>query len=254
MPEGTGEGTGTGTGTGTVEKPAWVAQLPADLKDNEAFTGFKTIGDLAKAHLETSGKVKEFDGMKAKLDNSIPKLNPDAKPEEREAFYAALGRPAKPEEYKFDGDNLDDKTVKWAQATFFQAGLTADQAKQVSGSWNGFIKQIVETAKTQAVEEERLATEALKKDLGDQFEATKTLASRLWKKHFGDDAEINAFLTTPTREGMLLGNNPFLIRLFAKLAKLTGEDTSPAGSPDAGKSNSGKNQYTEFYEAIAVKK
>jgi hypothetical protein len=60
--EGTGEGTGTGAGTGQGEG-LWRAQLPADLKENETFTPYKTLGDFAKAHLETAGKVKDWMGM-----------------------------------------------------------------------------------------------------------------------------------------------------------------------------------------------
>jgi hypothetical protein len=232
MTEGTGEGINTGDGTG--QKPAWVAQLPSDLKDNEAFTQYKTIGDLAKAHLEVSGKVKDLDGMKAKLDNSIPKLAADAKPEDREAYFKALGRPDKADGYEFDGDNLDEKATAYWKNAFFEAGVPKDQGKALSSKYNAFIKGLVDGYKAQAEADEKQATEKLKTELGDQFEPTKELAARLWNKHFSKDPEAIKFLTTPTREGMLLGNNPYLIRLLAKLGKVTGEDTSPRGSPGAG--------------------
>jgi hypothetical protein len=45
------------------------------------------------------------------------------------------------------------------------------------------------------------------------------------------------FLTTPTTAGMVLGNNPFFIKMFAELAKKTGEDLSPGGTPKGGNSN-----------------
>lgn len=233
-PEGTGEGTGTGAGTG--EKPAWVAQLPADLKDNESFTQYKTIGDLAKAHLEVSGKVKDLDGLQAKLKDSIPKLKADAKPEEREAYYKALGRPDKPEEYEFKGENLDPKSIEWARQAFFENGLSKDVANKIAAGFNDFQKAQVEALKANVKAETAAAEAKLKTDLGDKFEATKELASRFWKKHFAENAEALKFLETPTVEGMLLGNNPYFISLFAKAASLTGEDTSSPGSPSqAGK-------------------
>ena len=51
----------------------WRVQLPDDLKANETFTPFKTVGDFAKAHIETITKAKELEG---KLSGSIPKLTP----------------------------------------------------------------------------------------------------------------------------------------------------------------------------------
>src|ERR1700691_545729 len=88
----------------TVTAREWTASLPADLKDNKAFSSYKTIGDLAKDHLALADKVKEFDGLKAKLEDSIPKLPDDASDEERTIYFNALGRPEKAEEYEFDAE------------------------------------------------------------------------------------------------------------------------------------------------------
>ena len=40
-----------GSSTSTPEVPAWVSQLPDDLKQNATFTSFKTIGDLGKSYI-----------------------------------------------------------------------------------------------------------------------------------------------------------------------------------------------------------
>jgi hypothetical protein len=233
MAEGTGEGTGTGSGTGAGEKPAWVAQLPADLKDNEAFTQYKTIGDLAKAHLEVSGKVKDLDGMKAQLSNSIPKPKPDAKPEEREAFYKALGRPDKPEDYEFEG-TVDEATGKWAKDVFHKAGLSKEQAKLIQVSWNGMLDQMVKVQADKAAADRAAADTALKTELGgdQKFNEAVELGKRVIDKYFGKD--MLALLANAKIDGVALGNHPAFVKGFMKLAKVTGEDTSPPGSPSPG--------------------
>lgn len=228
--EGTGEGTKTGDGTGTV--PAWTAQLPADLKDNPAFTAHKTLGDLAKAHLEVTGKVKEIDGLKTKLDNSIPKLAADSTDEEKAIYYQSLGRPEKADGYEFEGDKLDPKTVAWAKDAFYRAGLSKDQAKAISGSFNGFVKGLVDADAEQREKERGEAETKLKGELGDKYDGTVEMIRRFWKKH--TTTELDAFVNETK-----IGNHPVFIRFMAAIAKATGEDISPAGSPVTGNTKPG---------------
>ena len=92
--------------------PAWTAQLPDDLKANEAFTSMKTIGDLGKSYLDVNGKIKEYDSklkdhealvkthegkvkeLEGKMASDyIPKPKENATDAEKAAYYKALGRP-----------------------------------------------------------------------------------------------------------------------------------------------------------------
>lgn len=242
MDEGTGEGTGnTGTGTGTGEVPAWVAQLPTEMRDNQTFHSFKTIGDLAKTHLEVSGKVKELDGLKAKLDNSIPKLTKDSTDEERNSYYKSIGRPEKADGYEFEGGDLDPKTVEWARGAFFKAGLSKEQGKEVSTQFNGFLKQMVDAEVAQRNQERTEAETKLKSELGDKYDASVEMVKRVWKKFSTSDFDAFANDTK-------IGNHPALIRFMIGLAKATGEDTSPPSSPAS--TPSGKFDATAFYESI----
>jgi hypothetical protein len=244
MSEGNGEGITTGDGTG--EKPAWLAQMPADLKDNQTFSSFKTIGELGKSYLELSGKVKEVDALKTKLDSSIPKLSDKATDEEKAAYYKAIGRPDKADEYEFAGDGMDPKIVGWAKDTFFKNGLSKEQAKNIQASFNDFVTASenarVETMKAEAT----AAEEKLKTELGDKYPEQIELAKRTWQKL--SDAEFDSFVNETK-----IGNDARMIRFILKVAKLTGEDKSPAASPSKGATGTG-NQFTDFYKAIEVKK
>lgn len=238
--EGTGEGTGTGAGTG--QEGLWRAQLPADLKDNEAFSAFKTLGDFGKAYLDTAGKVKELDGKAAKateyeerLKTALFKPDDKATPEQREAFLRAIGKPEKANEYEFPKGTMEQnpKLMEWARAAFHEVGLSKDQGKAIAAKWDGLMAEMVK-AETEAKDKAKADAEtAIKKEFGDQYPVAAELTKRFLKE--AATADEQKFL-----DDSGIGNNPILIRLIFKLAKKTGEDISPqGGQPGSGKPQEG---------------
>lgn len=237
--EGTGEGSGTGAGTGQTASPAWVAQLPDDLKANETFTSYKTIGDLGKAHLDVMGKVKELDGVSAKvkdlegkLGNSVPKLSANPTAEEVSAYYSAIGRPGKPDEYEFPqvkGQESDPNMIKWAQGVFFKNGLTKEQAKGIGQEWNAFVAGVVESEEKLAEQEratnEKKFREQFKSE--DEYKSGYELSKRFWNKVTGTDFDA------VYKEAEAWQVPTFMSFIF-NVAKMTGEDTSPLGRSSVG--------------------
>lgn len=67
---------------------------------------------------------------------------PDAKPEEINAFYQQLGRPAEPAGYKIEVPKElgDEAFAKAAQAKFHELGLTKAQGEQLA-AWNNEVAQ-----------------------------------------------------------------------------------------------------------------
>lgn len=234
--EGTGEGTGTGAGTGE-STPAWVAQLPADLKGETTFTTHKTLGDFAKAHLEKLGKVTELEGkaakaseLEAKLSGAIFKPADDATPEQLEAFYRSLGKPETPKDYEFpkgEGVEHDPKLTEWAQSTFHAANLNKEQAKVIGGAWDKFIGEMVKANQEAVVKARTEAETAIKTELGEQYPVAVQLTSRFIEKYA--KPEEKAFLD---ESGM--GNHPTFVRMVFAFAKKTGEDVSVQGSGGKG--------------------
>jgi hypothetical protein len=232
MPEAAPDGTNDGLPGGE-----WRAQLPADLKENETFTSYKTLGDFAKAHIETVGKVKDLDGKTAKvtelegrLSNSIPKLSEKATDEEKTAYYKAIGRPDKAEEYEMpkpEGGEADPKMVSWSQQTFHKANLTKEQASVIGAEWNTLIAEMAKAETESRAKARADAEDALKKELGgeEKYKEAVSLAGRVWKKL--SNTEFDAFLNDTK-----IGNDARMIRFIINVAKLTGEDTSPPGAHD----------------------
>lgn len=228
--EGTGEGIGTGAGTG--QEGLWRAQLPADLKENETFTPYKTIGDFAKKHLETVGNVKDLEGkvvkmteLEAKLSGAIFKPDEKATPEQREAYYRTLGKPEKATEYEFpktDGIEHDPKMVEWAQSAFHAANLSKEQAQSIGAAWDGFMAGMVK-AEQEAKAAAILETETkLKTEWAGEYDKNAELAKRAFKKFANQ--ELGVFL-----EKSGLGNAPLLTKVFAAIGKAIGEDESLPG-------------------------
>jgi len=208
----------TATTEPTTESLGWRAGLPDDLKQNESFKSFKTVGDFANAHLETAKKLTDAE---ARLKDSIPKLPDNATDEDRKIYFDALGRPEKAGDYEFDGEdkNAPEWTSFWKQQ-FHSLGLTKDQAKSLSAQWNGQLQKMVDSYNSARQKEVAEAETKLRTELGDKFDASVELAKRVYNKHLGK--EFDKSFANGSAEYRFDS-----IKLLLKLAALTGEDRSP---------------------------
>ena len=212
-------------GNQNQQVPGWISGLPDDLKGNETFKQYKTVGDFAKAHIETATKAKELEG---KLTNSIPKLSADATPDQKDAYYKAIGRPEKPDEYELPDDGKNSpEMMTWAKKTFHAAGLSKETASLIGGEWNKFVGAMVQAHNDGIKAEVTEAANKLKTELGDKYDASVELASRLWKKH--SDSDFDKVFNRETNQ-----NRFQMVRFLLKIAKLIGEDISPKGGTERG--------------------
>ena len=208
-----------------VQAPGWLAGLPADLRDNEAFKSYRTVGDFAKAHLDTAAKAKEYEG---KLANSIPKLGENATQEERDKFYTSLGRPEKPDGYGLTkGSKNAPEWDKYWENALFENGVPLNTAQGLKKSLDVQMTKMVEQHNA-AVEAKKAAdlsevSTKLKTELGDKYDAGVELASRLWKRDTDSDLE-------KIFEGQPPANKLYITRYILKVAAKTGEDSSLRGT------------------------
>jgi hypothetical protein len=218
----------------------WTAQLPDDLKTNETLTGYATLGDFAKAHLETHGKVSEYEGkvkdfegkvgdLEKRLTNTIQKPSENATPEELAAFHRALGVPDKPEDYKFEkpkdlpaGLDYSDGVVQWWAQVAHKAGLSDKTAKTVFEEYNKMaIAQYNQQVKdlTEKVDKENsTAQAALKEKWGTEYDKNYELAVRC-VEHFGGEE----FGKKVVEYG--LGNDPAFLEFMVNVSKVFKDDT-----------------------------
>lgn len=220
-----------------------LAQLPEDLRTNEAFTGMSTAGDIAKAYLDTKGKLTEFDGkvkeyegkvgdLEGKLTNYatnyIPKLTEKATDAERAAYRKAMDVPDKPEAYEFpklEGLDNDPNMVKWGQNLFHRLGIPKAAGEAIAGEWNQFIHGMVQAEEELDKKEREDAGKAFRATFktDEEYNGAVEGVARFWKKV--TDTDMTKFV-----EETGIGNHPTFIKLIYNLAKKAGEDMSPKGS------------------------
>ena len=206
--------------------PGWLAGLPEDLRSNETFKQYKTVGEFAKSHIETADKVKKLEESAV---NSIPKLPENATQQDRDTFYKSIGRPEKADDYELDdggGKNAPEWQKMWKDE-FFKLGLPADMAKSLSTAFNGQMAKLVEAHNDTLKQDIETASTNLKAEYGDKYEENTELAKRMWNKHGNSDFDA-AF------NGESSANRFSMIRFIVNMAKLTGEDSSPPGSTSKG--------------------
>ena len=186
--------------------------IPETYKDS-AIGKYATVGDLAKGY----GEAQKLIGAKGVI---VPGEN--AKEEEVSKFYNSLGRPEKPEGYKFtpvEGLHPEIKITPESETMFRQMihkhGLTA---KQADGMYKDYFSGAsgALTKRDQATSAAKHETEkALRTEWGAEYDNNLNKAKRLITKYGGADG-ADSFGE--------LGNNPKVLKTLANIAMKFSED------------------------------
>ena len=229
--------------TETPESLGWRAGLPDDLKQNEAFKSFKTVGEFGKDYLAVKTKATD---LEKKIGDYVPKLPDNATDDDRNVYFDALGRPKTASEYEFEGEdkNAPEWTSHWKQQ-FHSLGLTKTQAKTLSTAWNKQMQAMVDAHNASIKNEMTAAETKLRSELGDKYDTNVELAKRMWTK-YGEGEFDKAFAN---------GNSAYrstTIRMLLKFASLTGEDRSPQAGMSQGGGN--KPAFIEYDKSPAPPK
>lgn len=224
-----------------VTPPVEATPPPASTNFGDYIDGGKFKPGWAKNFGGTDALEAKFTEPKALIGaySSLEKLisakgiippGPNATPQERDAFFKALGRPDKAEDYGVSKapEKLGDKPFPkelWDQArsdgfakVAHAAGLTAAQAKAVADfdmttglDRFGKFNEIALKAKTDA-------EGALKAEHGDKYPEFLAQAER-GAAHLGLTKDMVA-------NDPALANNPNFIRMAAKVAEMVGEKSA----------------------------
>lgn len=221
---------GTGGNQQQQQVTDWRAALPEDLRGEAVFADIKgkdwaEAGPLlAKNYVHAQRLV----GAKGVI---VP--GEKATPEEWNAYYKALGRPDKPEDYAItlpEGvteDRLDKTRIESWRKELHAQGLTKKQAEAVIA---GAIKeefggmQAREAAQTKQMQEWELK---LRTDLGQKYDETLNYA-KLGLKQFGNE-HIAQLLDESG-----LGSHPEVVKLFAAIGHKLSDDTARGGAGGTG--------------------
>lgn len=214
---------GAAGGSGQAQQAAggsadWVASLPEELKNVVTTKGYKTPADVVQAYANAS-KLIGVDKIPVPKDGV---WDPEARQK--------LGIPADAKGYKYEKPVLpeglpwDEKFEATALDAAAKMGLTNQQvqgliglfAAQRTAEFNGL-------ASGREAEREQVA-ETLKSEWGNAFNAKIENASRA-ARYLGGDELIAAL------EESGAGNNPQIIKAFAKIGGMLKEDQMRQGTP-----------------------
>ena len=194
-----------------VDFSALKASLPAELRDNPSLRNYSSLEGMARSLIEAQ--------------RMVGKRIADATPEELGRFYARHGRPETPEGYALprpEATEAPSELESVARQWFFEAGLSQRQAEALHARWSDFAAERQADLRAQAQEGQQRAERELRGEWGRAYDARLKAAARA-ARDFGGDELIG--LLEETR----LGDDPRVIRAFARIAARMGEDSLAGG-------------------------
>jgi len=188
------------------------SSLPEGLRAEPSLQTFDSVDKLAKSYVNA---VKKIGGDPANLV-SIPQEG-----ESWDNFYNQLGRPETPQGYEF-GDDPDNELEFYRNATH-QLGLTQEQAQNMLELYASVQEEQTE-ADNQATADFAVDSQIeLKREWGTDYDGRLDHAQRAFTQ-----------FTTPEFSALMdetgLGNHPELVKAFAKIGAMMGEDRLIVGS------------------------
>lgn len=196
----------------------WVAGLPPELKSVVDTKGYKTPADVLTAYVNAE-RLIGVDKIPVPKDGVWD-----------QTARSKLGIPDTPDKYTFnkpelpDGLPWDANFEKAALTKAHELGLTPNQVQGLMELYAG--QRVSEFGGLDTLREQTQAAtaEVLKKEWGNSYAVKLDNAARA-AKMVGGEALIEALMETGA------GNNPEIIRAFAKIGGMLGEDRMKSGMP-----------------------
>lgn len=160
----------------------------------------------------------------------VPKPASDDDEEGWARWYAASGRPEKPDDYEFNRPELPkelpyDETLEKDFRTW--AHINGLNKKQTANLYDGFVKRQIEATaayQTQQQQTRAQAEMALRREYGQQYDSALAQAKTAVQQYADPD-----FRQWLDETGM--GNDPRMIRAWAKIGRDLGGETRLQGKP-----------------------
>ena len=216
-----------------AEEATAVAEKAAAEKATEADWRDLLTSDEAKKQAKQFNSLEEVFERSAELRKQISdriKLpGKDADEKEMTKFRKAMGIPESADDYTFDlpdGMKIDEAEQALLDAVKPIAHEANVPAKVLSAFIVGFKEleaQFVGEHTAQLEKHREASEDENRKEWGNDYEPNVNLGNR-FVKQFGGDGMVEFLNTTELKNGGVLGNDPQMVRLFAKLGRQMSED------------------------------
>ena len=187
--------------------------IPEKYKEEKALSNFVSMDDFVKSYLSAQRLVGA---------NKVAIPNKMGTDEDWEEVYSKLGRPAKPEDYKysFSEEEINQDQLKNFNETAHRIGLLPKQAERIIKFYNEMNTQAeVDNQKMFEVKQTEAMTN-LKKEFGPTYTKRLDQAKKLAVETLGNDMLNNTIL----KDGSRLGDSVEVIKAFSMLADKLSED------------------------------
>lgn len=197
--------------------PAGRDWLPEAYRANPMFKDIADLEGLAKG-FENSQRMIGADKA------TVLRLPADGDEAAMAALFNQLGRPEKPEGYKFPElpGTLIEGVEPAARAEFHKLGLSDKQAAGVMALYGGQVTAAQAAREAKGAEIEAAVVRDLKAELGAAFDTKLHAANRAIAELGGDDLS-RVLRETVLPDGTRLGNHPLLVKAFAAAGERLGE-------------------------------
>lgn len=200
------------SGQGSVNQPAtetktWRDALPEEFRNDASLANFKNVDDLAKSFIHAQKLI-------GKDKVAVPTTS--STPEEWNAFYKKVGMP-EADKYAVEGLADDEASTKLKEL-FVKNNILPAQAKNIMEFLASEFSATEEDTSGEYEAAIQAGIEDLKADWGEAFKPNLQRAVAVVDMFGGE--EIKAYLSETG-----LGNDPNLIRLFAKIGAQFSEDS-----------------------------
>ena len=193
--------------------PEWRQGLPDDIKDSKDLMKFDSVEALAKSYIHASSMIGR---------DKIPMPKTD---EEWDQVYNRLGRPEKPDLYEIAiPESMPEKLavqMKENMPAFrkmaHKHGLSMKQATGLYEDWTEMVSHGARKESEMAKIEKEEATQTLKKEYGQAYDAKVHLANRAIDR-FASPELVELLATSG------LGRNPHMVKAFVQIGELIAED------------------------------
>ena len=187
--------------------------IPEEYKEEKALQNFSSMDDFVKSYLSAQKLVGA---------NKVAIPNKMATDEDWEQVYSKLGRPAKPEDYKysFGEEEIDQEQLKNFNETAHRIGLLPKQAERIIKFYNEMNTE-QEAAKSKIFDAKQAeAMTELKKEFGPTYTKRLDQAKKLAVETLGSEMLNDTIM----KDGSRLGDNVSVIKAFSMLADKLSED------------------------------
>lgn len=204
----------------------WRAALPDEWKEHDFVKSYQKPGDFVKSAYEIA---QERDALKTKMEGYIPKITDQSTEEEKVAFYKAIGRPDKPEDYNItipEGVNQDPAFISEFAKVAFDAGVPTGVVQKLA-SWYMSKQQVAEKTFSENLKSQRdNAVNELKQKWGNKYETNLDSANKVVERLVSDERY-------QYMKGRGYMDDAAMVEFFHELSGKISEDSfvKPGGTP-----------------------